>query len=113
MEYSAEMLFSMIGDREHAVKRSKDPKEQSQDRRLRDMIHEENLHNHGLIINNYDGNGYWNADMNDPEQVMACRVYLKRRKSHIKREAAVIRAMETTMAMHGQMSFDEVGFDDL
>ena len=99
MEYSAEMLFSMIGDREHAVKR---PKDHNTDRELRRLVEDAQL-NGELIVNVGDGEGYFRADMNNPEDAMAYRRYMGGLKSRTRRHAQKIRAMEQTAGNIDQM----------
>lgn len=107
MEYSAEMLFSMIGDREHAVKR---PKDKNIDRKLRDLVEQAQL-NGELIINVGDGNGYWKADPHNPEDMMAYRHYINGKKSRVRKHARSIRAMEQTVGNSDQL--DLFDLDDL
>ena len=105
MELSAETLFNRIGDRAHAVKRPKNP---NTDRKLRNMVEKAQLGGR-LIVNVGDGEGYYEADLNNPEEAMAYRRYINKEKSRIRKHAAKIRAMEATADNYYQMDF----YDDL
>lgn len=99
---AAEQLFARIGDISCPVKRPADKKE---DRAFRKMIHAAQA-NGDVIINL--GEGYFRIDKNNSEQVTLARNYLSKRKSHIKNDAACIRAMETTLGNVDQMSIEDV-----
>ena len=105
MELSAETLFNRIGDRAHAVKRPKNP---NTDRKLRNMVEKAQLGGR-LIVNVGDGEGYFEVDLDNPEDVMAYRHYINRQKSYLIKHAAKIRAMQATADNYYQMDF----YDDL
>lgn len=84
------------------------PKDTNEDRIFRNMVY--NMQCNGrLIVNVGDGNGYFEADMNNPEEAAAVRKYIRSKKRRISREAASIKAMEQTIANINQLDF----FDDL
>lgn len=93
-------LFDQIKDIKAPVKRPTDEKE---DRAFRRRIHE--AQESGDVIINL-GEGYFRVDTSDPEQVMLAKRYLNKRKSHIRRNAECIRAMERTLGNVDQMEFE-------
>ena len=52
------------------------------------------------------GEGYFRVDTSDPDQVMLARKYINKRKSHIKRNAECICAMERTLGNVDQMELE-------
>ena len=109
LEYSAEMLFSMIGDREHAVKR---PKDHNKDRRLRNKVEMAQL-NGERIIN--EGYGYYRADLSKPEEAMAYRRYVRGLKSRAVHLFQKARAMEASARNINQLDILDLleGIGDL
>ena len=97
---SAKELFDKIDDIRQPVKRPSNDKE---DRVLRNMIHA--AQEGGDVIINL-GVGYFRVDTSDPEQVMLAKRYLNKRKSHIRRNAECIRAMERTLGNLDQMELE-------
>ena len=97
---TAEQLFSQIGDIKSPVKR---PVDRNEDRTLRKLIHKAQ-ESGDVIINN--GDGYFRVDTNDPDQVMLARHYLNKRKSHIRRNAECVLAMEYTLGNVDQMEIE-------
>ena len=94
----------MIGDIKNPVKRPADP---NVDRELRRMIYDAQVSGR-LIVTREDGEGYFEADMSDPEQAMIVRRSINKKKSRIKKHIASIKGMEYAMENVDQMSIEDV-----
>ena len=81
-----------IGDREHPLKRPKNP---SLDRVLRGLIAERNAAGEDIIINN--GDGYYRAGPDDRPAVFEYWVKETHRAKEIKKKADVMMATYTTI----------------
>ena len=83
-----------IGDREHPLKRPKDP---SLDRVLRGLISERNAAGEDIIVNN--GEGYYRAGPDDRPAVFEYWVKETHRAKEIKQKADTM--MATYIAIYG------------
>ena len=93
-QWLAEFLLDHIGDREHPLKRPKDP---NVDRELRGLISERNAAGEDIIINN--GDGYYRAGENDRAAVFEYWIKETHRAKEIKRKADTM--MATYIAIYG------------
>ena len=91
-QWLAEFLLDHIGDREHPLKRPKDP---SVDRVLRGLISERNAAGEDIIINN--GEGYYRAGPDDRPAVFEYWVTETHRAKEIKKKADTMMATYTTI----------------
>ena len=89
-QWLAEFLMGHIGDREHPLKRPKDP---SLDRVLRGLIAEKNAAGEDIIINN--GDGYYRAGPDDRSAVLEYWVKETHRAKEIKKKADTMMATYT------------------
>ena len=74
------------------------------DRRLRKLIESARLEGR-VIINN--GHGYYEV-LNDPVEKYEARAFLNKQKSRLRKGAEAIRAMEYTLDMMDQLSFEDI-----
>jgi hypothetical protein len=93
-QWLAEFLLSHIGDRDHPIKRPKDP---SLDRVLRGLIAEKNAAGEDIIVNN--GEGYFRAGPDDRPAVFEYWVKETHRAREIKNKADTM--MATYTAIYG------------
>lgn len=93
-QWLAEFLLSHIGDREHPIKRPKNP---SVDRELRGLISERNAAGEDVIINL--GGGYFRAGPDDRPAVLEYWMKEKHRAKEIAKKADTM--MNTYVEMYG------------
>lgn len=93
-QWLAEFLLSHIGDRDHPLKRPKNP---SLDRVLRGLIAEKNAAGEDVIVNN--GDGYFRAGPDDRPAVFDYWVKETHRAREIKNKADTM--MATYTAIYG------------
>ena len=93
-QWLAEFLIEHIGDREHPMKRPKDP---SVDREFRGLIAERNAAGEDIIINN--GEGYFRAGPDDRPAVRQYWIKETHRAREIKNKADTM--MATYTAIYG------------
>ena len=93
-QWLAEFLLERIGDREHPIKRPKNP---SLDRVLRGLISERNAAGDDIIINN--GDGYYRAGPDDRPAVLEYWMKETHRAREIKNKADMM--MNTFIEMYG------------
>ena len=93
-QWLAEFLLENIGDRDHPIKRPKNP---SLDRVLRGLISEKNAAGEDIIINN--GEGYFRAGPDDRPAVFEYWVKETHRAKEIKKKADTM--MATYIAIYG------------
>ena len=93
-QWLAEFLLSHIGDRNHPIKRPKDP---SLDRALRGLIAEKNAAGEDVIVNN--GEGYFRAGPDDRPAVFEYWIKETHRAREIKNKADTM--MATYTAIYG------------
>ena len=93
-QWLAEFLLERIGDREHPIKRPKNP---SLDRVLRGLIAERNAAGEDIIINN--GEGYYRAGPDDRPAVFEYWIKETHRAKEIKKKVDTM--MATYTAIYG------------
>ena len=93
-QWLAEFLLDNIGDREHPMKRPKDP---SIDREFRGLISERNAAGEDLIINN--GGGYYRPGADDRPAMLEYWMKEKHRAREIAKKADTM--MNTFISMYG------------
>lgn len=93
-QWLAEFLLDRIGDRDHPIKRPKDP---SVDRMLRGLISERNAAGEDIIINN--GDGYYRPGADDRPAVFEYWVKETHRAREIKNKADTM--MATYISIYG------------
>ena len=93
-QWLAEFLLSHIGDREHPIKRPKNP---SLDRELRGLISERNAAGEDIIVNL--GDGYFRAGPDDRPAVFEYWAKEKHRAKEIAKKADTM--MNTYIEMYG------------
>ena len=99
----ANVLFSMIGKgKDRTVKR---PTDQTVDRRLRILIAK--AREEGRIIINSD-KGYYEADTNDPIDMMEYRAFVKKQESRIGKIRKGISGMAYSVEMQARMSLGDI-----
>lgn len=86
-QWLAEFLLNNIGDRDHPLKRPKNP---SLDRVLRGLISERNAAGEDIIVNN--GEGYYRAGHDDRPAVREYWIKETHRASEIKKKADIMMA---------------------
>lgn len=92
----AQLLFEQI-EAGYKVQR---PEDAAIDRMLRKMI--ENAQKNSVpIINNGDGEGYFLADLEDPEQRAMARAYQRKKQARRKAEMAAWYGVEVALAPYG------------
>ena len=93
-QWLAEFLLENIGDRDHPMKRPKNP---SLDRELRGLISERNAAGEDIIINN--GNGYFRPGADDRPAVREYWIKETHRAMEIKKKADMM--MATYIEIYG------------